>query len=100
MKTKGNLFMRKKIILDDKFYTDAPPEVDAALERGVSVSADFLPSLDEPANATVKKTVTLRLDSSSIDFFKKAAAARGTHYQTMINDLLGEYVSRHRQQLH
>jgi uncharacterized protein (DUF4415 family) len=92
--------MSKKLLLDDKYYTDAPPEVDAALERGVKISADFLPSPDELAKATVKKTVTLRLDSSNIDFFKKAAAARGTHYQTMINDLLGEYVSQHRQTIH
>ena len=88
--------MNGNINLDDKYYTDAPPEVDEAFERSAEISADFLPPPDELAKATVKKTVTIRLDSSNLDFFKKAAAARGTHYQTMINDLLGEYVSRHR----
>jgi uncharacterized protein (DUF4415 family) len=87
--------MNKKLLLDDKYYTDAPPEVNAALERGVKISAGFLPSPDELAKATIKKTVTIRLDSANIDFFKKAAATRGMHYQTMINDLLREYVSRH-----
>jgi uncharacterized protein (DUF4415 family) len=82
--------------LDDKYYTDAPPEVDKAFERSVRVSTDFLPSPDELSKATVKKTVTIRLDEAIIDFFKKAAKKNGTHYQTMINDLLGEYVSQHR----
>jgi uncharacterized protein (DUF4415 family) len=83
--------------LDDEFYTDAPPEVDEAFARSIEISADFLPSPEELANATMKKTVTICLDCANIEFFKKAAAERGTHYQTIINDLLGEYVSRHRQ---
>jgi uncharacterized protein (DUF4415 family) len=48
------------------------------------------------AKATVKKTITIRLDSSSLDFFKKTALRNGTHYQTMINDLLAEYARQHR----
>jgi uncharacterized protein (DUF4415 family) len=63
--------MNKKIILDDKYYTDAPPEVDEAFERSVRVSTDFLPSPDELSKATVKKIVTIRLDEASIDFFKR-----------------------------
>jgi uncharacterized protein (DUF4415 family) len=88
--------MSKKLLLDDKYYTDAPPKIDAALDRGVKISADFLPPPDELAKAASKKTITIRLDRSNIDFFKKEAEARGTHYQTMINDLLREYVSQHR----
>jgi predicted DNA binding CopG/RHH family protein len=87
--------MSKNILVDDKYYTDAPPEANEALERSVEISADFLPPPDELAKAGIKKTISIRLDSSNIEFFKKAAAARGTHYQTMINDLLGEYVSQH-----
>ena len=89
--------MSKNIILDDSAYTDAPPEVDEAFERSVEISADFLPSPEECANATIKKTISIRLDSDSVDFFKKEAEARGTHYQTMINDLLREYARKHKQ---
>jgi uncharacterized protein (DUF4415 family) len=88
--------MSKKIISDDDFYTDAPPEVDEAFARSKRISDNFLPSPEELANATVKKTVTIRLDSANVDFFKKAAAENGTQYQTMINELLREYVNRHR----
>ena len=88
--------MKKNIILDDSQYTEAPPEVDEAFDRSVEISADFLPSPAELAQASMKKTITIRLDTDNIEFFKKEAQAHGTHYQTMINDLLGEYVSKHR----
>jgi len=88
--------MNKKLLLDDKYYTDAPPEVNEAIEQSVRVSADFLPPPEELAEAAKKKTISIRLDRTNIDFFKRAAAKSGTHYQTMINDLLGEYVSQHR----
>ncbi|GHU69069.1 CopG family transcriptional regulator [Clostridia bacterium] len=88
--------MSKNIIFDDKYYTDAPGDVDAAFERAVEISADFLPSPEELAKASVKKTVTIRLDSSNLDFFKRVAAKNGTQYQTMINNLLSEYVRQHR----
>jgi uncharacterized protein (DUF4415 family) len=89
--------MSKNITFDDKYYSDAPDDVDAAFDRSKEISADFLPSPDELAKAAVKKTITIRLDSSSLDFFKRAAIKNGTHYQTMINDLLAEYVRKHRQ---
>jgi uncharacterized protein (DUF4415 family) len=87
--------MSKKTIRNDDLYTDAPPEVDEAFDRAIRVR-DFLPPPEELAKAAVKKTITIRLDEASIDFFKNAAEKNGTHYQTMINDLLGEYVSQHR----
>jgi uncharacterized protein (DUF4415 family) len=82
--------------LDDSQYTNAPPEVDEAFDRSVEISKDFMPSPRELANATVKKFISIRIDSDSIDFFKEEAKAHGTHYQTMINDLLGAYVRAHR----
>jgi uncharacterized protein (DUF4415 family) len=88
--------MSKKIILDDEFYTDAPPEVDEAFARSKRISADFLPSPEELAKAAIKKTVTIRLDSASVDFFKEIAKENGTPYQTLINSLLREYVSHYR----
>lgn len=83
-------------MLDDSKYTDAPADVDEAFERSIEISADFLPSPKELAKASKKRAVTIRLDTESIDFFKKEAREHGTHYQTMINDLIGEYVNKHR----
>ena len=89
--------MKRNIILDDKHYTDAPRDVNEAFDRAVEIKGDFLPSPDELAKASVKKTVTIRLDSVNIEYFKRAANLNGTHYQTMINDLLSEYVRRHQE---
>jgi uncharacterized protein (DUF4415 family) len=94
---KGKHIMSENIILDDKYYTDAPSDVDEAFERSIEISADFLPSPEVLAKAATKKTISIRIDRTSIDFFKKAAARNGTHYQTMINDLLGEYVTKQRE---
>ena len=60
------------------------------------VVKDFLPDpedlvLEEPE--TVK--VTMVLDRSSIDFFKREAAKLKSPYQKMIRNLLNEYASRH-----
>jgi len=87
--------MSKNLILDDKYYTDAPPEVDEAFDRSVRVSADFLPPPSEIAK--MKRVITIRLDGDSVDFFKQEAKKNGTQYQTMINDLLREYVNKHKQ---
>jgi len=66
-----------------------PPDVEASFDR--SVRPEVL------AKAAVKKTVTIRIDGDNLDFFKREADKHGTHYQTMINDLLSEYVSKHKQ---
>jgi len=88
--------MSKKIIFDNDGYTDMPPDVEEAFDRSVRI-ADFLPPPEVLAKASVKKTVTIRIDGDNLDFFKQEADKHGTHYQTMINDLLSEYVSRHKQ---
>jgi uncharacterized protein (DUF4415 family) len=88
--------MKTNIILDDKYYSDAPPEVDKAFERSVEIRADFLPPPEDIKKAGIKKTISIRLDKENIDYFKQAAAKNGTHYQTLINDLLRVYVNQHR----
>ena len=88
--------MRKNIILDDRQYSDAPVEVDEAFDRSVEISADFLPAPEELAKAVTKKSITIRLNTESIEYFKKEAKEHGTHYQTMIDELLSEYVKKQR----
>jgi uncharacterized protein (DUF4415 family) len=71
-------------------YTDAPPEIEAALERSVPVE-DFLPSPAEIAKWGEKERVTIMLDSGIVDFFKEQAQKYGSKYQTMINGVLSSY---------
>ena len=52
------------------------------------------------AVAPGKTRVTIRLDTATLDWFRKQVdrAAAG-NYQTLINDALGEHVARHREPL-
>jgi uncharacterized protein (DUF4415 family) len=83
--------MRKETVT----YTDAPPDVEAAMARSVIVADDFLPSPAELAAMSKKEKVTIALDRSTVEFFKSEAKRNGTKYQTMINRLLGSYASTH-----
>jgi predicted DNA binding CopG/RHH family protein len=90
--------------VDDRFYTDAPPEVDEALDYAIKnkkvmkrTEVNFLPTPEEIATMRRKKElISIRVSSDNLDFFKRKAAANGIPYQTMINDLLSEYVNQHR----
>jgi len=41
-----------------------------------------------------KQAVTIRIDQSSIDYFKQLAAETGTPYQTLINSFLADCTAR------
>jgi uncharacterized protein (DUF4415 family) len=76
-------------------YSDAPPEVDAAFNRAVIVSGDFLPSPAELAKSLRKRRISILLDDECIDFFKTEANKNGVKYQTMINSVLKSYANSH-----
>lgn len=80
--------MSKKTI-----YTDAPDDIDKAIESSVRID-DFLPSPAELRNKQTKQRITIMLDKRIVDFFKQAAEENGGQYQTMINNLLASYVDR------
>ena len=82
--------MKKKKIV----YTDAPAEVDAALDAAIRIK-DFLPSPAELARTeTTTAKVTISLTTRSLDLFKKYARNRGARYQTMIRRLVDSYAER------
>ena len=72
-------------------YTDAPSDIDLALDDAIRV-LDFLPPPDKLVEKREKEKITILLDKNSVDFFKKSADKQGVKYQTMINNLLDEYV--------
>jgi predicted DNA binding CopG/RHH family protein len=82
--------MKKETVI----YTDAPPDVEAAMDRAVIV-ADFLPSPQEIAHSIKKQRISILLDGDSIDFFKSEADKHGVKYQTMINSVLKSYARSH-----
>ena len=46
---------------------------------------DFSKAGPNPYAKRLKKTVTIRLDDSSLDYFKRMAEESGIPYQTLIN---------------
>ena len=57
---------------------------------------DFSNARKNPYVASVKKQVTINLDSSSIDYFKEMATETGIPYQTLINLYLMDCVQNKR----
>lgn len=52
---------------------------------------DFLPHPEMLALRSENVKVTIQLSKASIEFFKKWAQKRRSHYQTMIRDILNCY---------
>ena len=56
---------------------------------------DFLPSPEELTQAEETQKVTIALNKSSIDFFKRLANKNRTKYQPMIRKLIEKYVEKY-----
>ena len=76
---------------DAGVYEDAPADIAAAIEGGGVLPHDFLPSPDELVLRTNKETMTLRIDSDVLEWFR----SQGKGYQTRINAVLRSYKTTH-----
>lgn len=70
-------------------YTDEPM-------GEIKIVADFLPPPDQLVLKEETVKVTLALTKESVDFFKRVAKEKHTHYQTMIRTLLEQYTEHYR----
>ena len=57
---------------------------------------DFSKSKRNPYAKDLKKPVTIRLDTATVDYFKKLAADKGIPYQNLINLYLRDCVAKGR----
>ena len=57
---------------------------------------DFSKGRKNPYAAKLKKQITIRLDSLTINYFKKMAEETGIKYQTLINLYLRDCASHNR----
>jgi predicted DNA binding CopG/RHH family protein len=80
---KGGRYMKSKIK-----YTDKPM-------GKLKVIRDFLPSPDKLVLREENVKVTIALNKSSIEFFKREAQRYHTSYQKMIRRLIDLYASQH-----
>lgn len=74
-------------------YTDAPADIEQALNRAILVS-DLLPTPAELVRRTEKEKITIAIDKHSLDLFKQYAKKHDAKYQTMINGVLGSYADK------
>ena len=74
-------------------YTDAPAEIEQALESAVSMK-DFLPSPSELVRRSEKEKITIAVDKRSLDLFKQYAKKHNAKYQTMINSVVTSYADK------
>ena len=80
---RGERYMRRKIK-----YTDEPM-------GKLKVVKDFLPPPEQLAMKEENVKVTISLNKSSVDYFKKEAQKHRTSYQRMIRRLLDWYASQY-----
>jgi predicted DNA binding CopG/RHH family protein len=57
---------------------------------------DFSTARPNPYASQVKRSVTIRLDETTIEYFKQLAADEGIPYQTLINLYLRDCASKAR----
>ncbi len=57
---------------------------------------DFSKSRRNPYAKMLKKQITIRLDESTIEYFKQMAAKSGLSYQNLINLYLSDCAQQHR----
>lgn len=90
---KGRNFMRKN---KSNGYTNAPADVLKEMEASVPVN-DFLPSPEKIATLLQKKEmipVTMKLQKSTVERYKKFARKKGIKYQTFLSTLLDTYAQK------
>jgi len=73
---------------DKTRYTDEPIELE--------VVPDFLPPPEKLVRREETVKVTLSLDTSTVEFFKRHARKSRVPYQRMIRRVLDLYATRHR----
>lgn len=58
---------------------------------------DFSASRPNPYAKKLKKQITIRIDETSIDYFKQQAAEVGIPYQSLINLYLSDCAENHKE---
>jgi predicted DNA binding CopG/RHH family protein len=85
--------MNKKIV-----YTKVPKDISGDIFEGEIID-DFLPPPEQLVRKDEKVKITITLNTQSVDFFKGYAAKHKMKYQTMINEVLNEYVQKNKNKI-
>jgi len=77
--------MKRKIT-----YTDAPPEIEEAIENG-KIIANFLPPPEQLVLKRSIEEVTIPLTNGSLDFYKRYARKQKTSFKEAICKVLDNF---------
>jgi uncharacterized protein (DUF4415 family) len=83
----------RKFMTNKVNYTSAPADVERSLDRA-TVASDLLPSPEELVRRSGKEKITIAIDKSSLELYKRYAKKHNAKYQTMINSVLGSYADK------
>ena len=75
-------------------YSDAPPEVEKAMDNATPVDDEFLPSPEYFAEKLSKERISLYVDTKAIIRFKAYASRHGIKYQSLMNQVLSSYAEK------
>jgi predicted DNA binding CopG/RHH family protein len=81
---KAKNCMKGEHKMSEVIYTDAPADVEEAMERGKVLDI----SVEDLIKRNKKERITIMIDSENLEFFRKQAETQGMPYQTMINNSL------------
>ena len=57
---------------------------------------DFSKAVKNPYSSALKKSITIRLEQKTIDYFKTLSIEMGIPYQSLINMYLSDCAARHK----
>jgi len=75
-------------------YTDAPLEIERAMDSATPIDDDFLPSPEYFAEKLSKERISLYVDTKAIIRFKAYASRHGIKYQSLMNQVLSNYAEK------
>jgi hypothetical protein len=83
----------RKYMSNNARYTDAPADIDQALDSAIIVD-DLLPSPSELVRKVGKEKITISVNKRSLELFKNYARKHDAKYQTMMDGVLSSYAER------
>ena len=75
-------------------YSDAPADIEAAMDAAVRIEDDFLPSPEYFAKMLAKEKISLNVDRNAVESFRTYAKDHGLRYQALMNQVLSAYAKR------
>lgn len=75
-------------------YSNAPADVEAAMDAAVRVDGKFLPSPEQFIKMLAKEKISLNVDRITVEAFRTYAKKHDLKYQALMNQVLRSYAEQ------